>query len=51
MILVVLSLRNALEVAVLVWAVVVLVRMWRQGIVPGAVRPADDPTHADPVAR
>lgn len=50
-ILVVLSLRNAIEVAVLVWAVVVLVRMWRQGIVPQAWRRADDPTNADPVAR
>ena len=50
-ILVVLSVRNALEVAVLVWAVVVLVRIWRQGIAPRASRPADDPTHADPIAR
>ncbi|WP_220034844.1 glycosyltransferase family 87 protein [Curtobacterium sp. MCPF17_031] len=50
-ILVVLSVRNALEVAVLVWAVVVLVRLWRQGIEPRASRRAADATQADPVAR
>jgi hypothetical protein len=50
-ILVVLSLRNLLEVAVLVWAVVVLVRMWRDGVEPRASRRAPDSTHADRVVR